>query len=65
MPFARLILSAPHHELHTHTQAVTLGIGGSFAVVYTRETGAKVVEVFRLDTQGRAAEVEVFYDAVC
>eukprot|EP00878_Enallax_costatus_P006904 GHUV01007234.1.p1 GENE.GHUV01007234.1~~GHUV01007234.1.p1 ORF type:complete len:125 (+),score=27.95 GHUV01007234.1:145-519(+) len=46
-------------------QDVMLGLQGSIAVVYTRETGAKVVEVFELDQQGKAAVVRVYYDAVC
>jgi hypothetical protein len=46
-------------------QAVLSGVGESFAVVYTRETGATVVEVFVLDNQGKAAKVQVYYDAVC
>lgn len=46
-------------------QDVLLGLQGSFAVVYTRETGAKVVEVFELDQQGKAKVVRVYYDTVC
>lgn len=41
------------------------GVGGALAVVYTRETGAKVVEVFHLDASGKVKTVQVFYDTVC
>lgn len=37
----------------------------SFAVHYERETGARVVEVFKVNEQGKAREVEVYYDTVC
>ncbi|KIZ04908.1 hypothetical protein MNEG_3051 [Monoraphidium neglectum] len=51
--------------LSLEIKAVLSGVGESFAVVYTRETGATVVEVFVLDNQGKAAKVQVYYDAVC
>lgn len=44
---------------------VMLGVNQSIAVVYTRETGAKVVEVFEQDQKGKAKTVWVYYDAVC
>lgn len=52
--------------LRLDIQDVLLGVKGSFSIVYTRETGAKVVEVFRMDAKGeKVVAVQVFYDLVC
>ena len=40
------------------------GVDGSFAVIYTRETGATVVEAFQLGPDGRAKAVQAYYDLV-
>eukprot|EP00879_Flechtneria_rotunda_P009189 GHRR01009621.1.p1 GENE.GHRR01009621.1~~GHRR01009621.1.p1 ORF type:complete len:126 (+),score=32.26 GHRR01009621.1:402-779(+) len=51
-------------ELTVHD--VMLGVG-SFAVLYSREMGAKVVEVFTWDEEqkGKVKAVQVYYDFVC
>jgi hypothetical protein len=46
-------------------QDVLVGVDGSCCLVYTRETGAKVAEMFKLDSEGKAVSVQVFYDLVC
>ena len=40
------------------------GVDGSFAVIYTRETGATVVEAFQLGPDGRAKAVQAYYHMV-
>lgn len=45
-------------------QDVLVGVDGC-CLVYTRETGAKVAEMFKLDAEGKAVSVQVFYDLVC
>lgn len=52
--------------LHLTLQKVLAGVEGCYAVTYTRETGAQVVECMKLDIDTyKIVEVQVFYDTVC
>lgn len=63
---ARLLQGPPHTcaALPSCWQEVLVGVD-SCCVLYTRETGASVAEVFQRDAAGRARRVQVFYDTVC
>lgn len=51
-------------DLRLDLQDVLVGVDAC-CVVYTRETGAKVAEMFKLDKEGKVTAVQVFYDLVC